>query len=116
MCGRYLLYADAKLVERAFGIEEFSFTPHELMHRFAIAPSQLMPVVRSRPPHELRVVRRGGRTDATRPAASWISASDDGDAPSLDESRCFCPARAHTIGSCRGARTWLCRHRAVADG
>ena len=34
MCGRYPLHADAKVVERAFGIEEFSFTPHELTPRF----------------------------------------------------------------------------------
>jgi hypothetical protein len=39
MCGRYLLHGDVKLVGRAFGIEEFSFTPQELTPRFIIAPS-----------------------------------------------------------------------------
>jgi putative SOS response-associated peptidase YedK len=47
MCGRYLLHADPKLIERAFGAE-FSQILRELVPRWNIAPTQIVPIVRSR--------------------------------------------------------------------
>jgi putative SOS response-associated peptidase YedK len=57
MCGRYLLRADTRLLERAFGITEFSETPRDLA-RFNIAPSQSVAIVRNRPGRELTIIRR----------------------------------------------------------
>ncbi len=45
MCGRYLLHADPKLIERAFGAE-FSQIPRELVPRWNIVPTQRVPIVR----------------------------------------------------------------------
>ena len=67
MCGRYLLHADPKLIERAFGAE-FSQLPRELVPRWNIAPTQRVPIVRNRPGRELKIVRQGegrGRELAT---------------------------------------------------
>jgi putative SOS response-associated peptidase YedK len=67
MCGRYLLHADPKLIKRAFGAE-FSQIPRELVPRWNIAPTQIVPIVRSRPGRELKIVRQGegrGRELAT---------------------------------------------------
>ena len=58
MCHRYLLHADPKLIERAFGAE-FSQIPRELVPRWNIAPTQHVPIVRNRPGRELRIMRRG---------------------------------------------------------
>jgi putative SOS response-associated peptidase YedK len=57
MCGRYLLRAEARLLERAFGIGEPSRTPRDPGPRFNIAPTQDVPIVR-----DLAVVRRAGGT------------------------------------------------------
>jgi putative SOS response-associated peptidase YedK len=67
MCGRYLLHADPRLIERAFGAE-FSQIPRELVPRWNIAPTQRVPIMRNRPGRELRIVRQGegrGRELAT---------------------------------------------------
>jgi putative SOS response-associated peptidase YedK len=67
MCGRYLLHADPKLIERAFGAE-FSQIPRELVPRWNIAPTQRVPIVRNRPGRELKIVRQSegrGRELAT---------------------------------------------------
>jgi putative SOS response-associated peptidase YedK len=58
MCGRYLLHADPKLIERAFGAE-FSQIPRELVPRWNIAPTQIVPIVRNQPGRELKIVRQG---------------------------------------------------------
>ena len=58
MCGRYLLHADPKLIERAFGAE-FSQIPRELVPRWNIAPAQIVPIVRNQPGCELKIVRQG---------------------------------------------------------
>ena len=58
MCGRYLLHADPKLIERAFGAE-FSQIPRELVPRWNIAPTQHVPIVRNQPGRELTIVRQG---------------------------------------------------------
>lgn len=62
MCGRYLLKADPRLLERAFGVE-FSETPRDLVPRFNIAPTQAVPIVRGRPvrgraERDLTILRR----------------------------------------------------------
>ena len=44
MCGRYLLHADPKLIERAFGAE-FSQIPRELVPRWNIAPTQILSLI-----------------------------------------------------------------------
>ena len=67
MCGRYLLHADPKLIERAFRAE-FSQIPRELVPRWNIAPTQRVPIVRNQPGLELKIVRQGegrGRELAT---------------------------------------------------
>ena len=67
MCGRYLLHADPKLIERAFGAE-FSQIPRELVPRRNIAPAQCVPIVRNQSGRELKIVRQGegrGRELAT---------------------------------------------------
>jgi putative SOS response-associated peptidase YedK len=64
MCGRYMLRADPALLRRAFGIDEISQTPRDLVPRFNIAPTQPVPIVRNRADRELKVIRRaeGGAT------------------------------------------------------
>jgi putative SOS response-associated peptidase YedK len=57
MCGRYLLHADPRLIERAFGAE-FSQIPRELVPRWNIAPTQIVPIVGNRPGRELKIVRQ----------------------------------------------------------
>lgn len=49
-----------RLIERAFGAE-FSQIPRELVPRWNIAPTQTVPIVRSRPRRELRIMRKGER-------------------------------------------------------
>jgi len=60
MCGRYLLHADRRLIERAFGIrwEEWSETPRQIPLRFNIAPTQDVPIVRNRAGRDLTIIRR----------------------------------------------------------
>jgi putative SOS response-associated peptidase YedK len=58
MCGRYLLRADARSLERAFGVTELSETPRDLAPRFNIAPTQAVPIVRNKPGRDLTIVRR----------------------------------------------------------
>src|SRR5690242_3037995 len=60
MCGRYLLHADPHLLARTFRLDELSQTPRDLVPRFNVAPTQTVPIVRDRPGHDLRVIRRGG--------------------------------------------------------
>ena len=55
MCGRYVLRADPRSLERAFGVTELFETPLDLLARFNIAPTQRVPIVR-----ELKVIRHAG--------------------------------------------------------
>ena len=66
MCGRSLLHADPKLIERAFGAE-FSQIPRELVLRWNIAPTQHVPIVRNQPGRELKIVRQGRAASASWP-------------------------------------------------
>jgi putative SOS response-associated peptidase YedK len=60
MCGRYLLDADVRRLERSFG-PELSQKPRDLPLRFNIAPTQPVPIVRrdGAGGRELVTVRRG---------------------------------------------------------
>jgi putative SOS response-associated peptidase YedK len=55
MCGRYLLPAGPRLNERAFEAE-FSQIPLELVPRWNITPTQIVPIVGNRPGRELKIV------------------------------------------------------------
>jgi putative SOS response-associated peptidase YedK len=72
MCGRYLLRAGSRLLERAFGISEFSETPRDLAPRFNVAPTQLVPIVRTKPGRELTIVRRAdGSAERELASVRW---------------------------------------------
>jgi putative SOS response-associated peptidase YedK len=70
MCGRYLLHADPKLIERAFGAE-FSQLPRELVPRFNIAPTQRVPIVRNRAGRELKIVRQAEGAERELVTVRW---------------------------------------------
>jgi putative SOS response-associated peptidase YedK len=101
MCGRYLLDADVRRLERGFG--EFSQKPRDLPLRFNIAPTQPVPIVRldGRGRRELAVVRWGLIPGWARDAAiggRLINARAEGvaDKPSFRAAfrsrRCVVPA------------------------
>jgi putative SOS response-associated peptidase YedK len=82
MCGRYLLRADAGLVARAFGLDEFSQTGRDLgggdlRPRYNIAPSQRVPIVRNRSAaaedRRQTIVRRA---DGTADYGAWLDPAD----------------------------------------
>src|SRR5689334_22158109 len=72
MCGRYLLRADPRLLERAFGITEFSETPRDLAPRFNVAPTQSVAIVRNKPGRELTIIRRAdGSAERELASVRW---------------------------------------------
>ena len=79
MCGRYQFRHSPTEVRRAFGVnleEEFSQTGRELhggrlFERYNVAPSQDVPIVRSRRGQELGIVREGAMGERELVTARW---------------------------------------------
>lgn len=73
MCGRYVLSAEAEQVQQTFNLD----TVPQLQPRYNIAPTQPVPIITNRTPHELTLVQWGlipSWAKDTKMAAKMINA------------------------------------------